>query len=427
MSLLKSRKLWGWASYYWGNHAYATSIITVFFPIFFQQYWDHGTPVTVNTFRLGLANSIASLAVALSAPVLGAIADSGGHKKRFLISSAFLGAVMVLALHFVNLGQWQWAWLFYVIASICYWWGNVFGDSMVLSVAPPGKLDMTSAIGYFAGYLGGGLFLVVGVVLSLKPQWFGLTDAATAVKLILILTAVWWVVFTLPLLFWVSEPYKPATRTSLARAAAAGFLQLAETFRHVRGYKPVFMFLIAYWVYIDGVNTIIQMAVDYGKAIGFSTADLILAVLMVQFIGVPAALLFGRLGERIGPKIAILIGLAVYVLVTVFAAFMQHSWQFFVLAGLVGLVQGGVQLLSRSYYARLVPAERAGEFFGFYNMLGEFAAIIGPFLVGMVSYLTGSPRLSILSVILLFTVGAVLLVRVRGYPPDTPAALGPGA
>lgn len=414
MPLPMSRKLWGWASYYWGNHAYTTSIITVFFPIFFRDYWSHGASVTLITFRLGLANSIASLVVALSAPVLGAIADSGGHKKRFLITTAFLGAVMVLALHFVQLGQWQWAWLFYVIASICYWWGNVFGDSMLVSVAPPGKLDMTSAIGYFAGYLGGGLFLIVGVAMSLKPQWFGLDSAAAAVKVILILTAIWWVVFSLPLLFLVPEPHKPARRQGMARTAYTGLRQLGETFRHVRAYKPVFMFLIAYWVYIDGVNTIIQMAVDYGQAIGFTTTDLILAVLLVQFVGVPAAILFGRLGERIGPKLAIFIGLAVYVLVTVFAAFMQHSWEFFVLAALVGLVQGGVQLLSRSYYARLVPTERAGEFFGFYNMLGEFAAIIGPFLIGIVSYLSGSPRVSILSVILLFVVGAVLLARVDG-------------
>jgi MFS transporter, UMF1 family len=450
MQLPKGRKVWGWASYYWGNHAYTTSIITVFFPIFFQNYWDHGTAVSLNTFRLGLANSIASLVVALSAPLLGAVADSGGHKKRFLITTAFLGAIMMIALHFVNMGQWQWAWLFYVVASICYWWGNVFGDSMLVSVAEPGKLDMTSAIGYFAGYLGGGLFLILGVALTLKPQWFGLTDAVSAVRLILILTAVWWFVFSLPLLFWVPEPYKPVNKTSLTKTMYAGLTQLVETFRHVRAYKPVFMFLIAYWVYIDGVNTIIQMAVDYGGAIGFSRTVMILAVLMVQFVGVPAAILFGRLGERIGPKIAIFIGLAVYVLISVFAAFMHNSpgvvafaisiglsrgiaellgaWEFFALAALVGLVQGGVQLLSRSYYARLVPPERTGEFFGFYNMLGEFAAIIGPFLIGFVSYMTGSPRLSILSVILLFVLGAVLLSRVDTHQTSSgsPAAGAPG-
>ncbi len=423
MPLPETRKLWGWASFYWGNHAYTTAIITVFFPIFFQQYWDYGSPVTLNTLRLGLANSIAGLVVALSAPVLGAIADRGGWKKRLLIGSVALGAIMVLALRFVAAGQWQWAWWFYVIASMCYWWGNVFGDSMLVSVSRPGKLDATSAIGYFAGYLGGGLFLAVGVALSLAPQWFGLTDAASAVKLILVLTSIWWVAFSLPLLAWVPEPYRPQQRESLRATVGSSARQLARTLRQVRAYKPVFMFLIAYWVYIDGVNTVILMAVDYGKAIGFGTADMIVAVLMVQFIGVPAALVFGRLGERIGPKVSIFIGLSVYVVATAFAAFMRHPWQFFVLAGLVGLVQGGVQLLSRSYYARLVPPERAGEFFGLYNMLGELAAIIGPLLIGLVSYATGSPRLSILSVIVLFALGAGLLALVDARPaaPATPA------
>lgn len=407
--LPRSRKLWGWALYYWGNHAFTTSIVTVFFPIFFKDYWNQGVDASVSTFRLGLANSGASLIVALSAPILGAIADKGGHKKRFLLGSAFFGAIMVFALHFIGKGQWQWAVFFYMAASIGYWWGNVFGDSMVVSVTEPGKLDVTSAIGYFAGYLGGGLFLILGVLMSLKPQLFGLADAVVAVRLILILTAVWWLIFAVPLWLWVEEPVAPAKREPLASAVAHAFRELAGTFRDIRAYKPVFMFLVAYWVYIDGVNTIIQMAVDYGKAIGFGTSDLILAVLLVQFVGVPAALLFGRIGERIGPRRGIFIGLSVYVLVSVFAAFMTKAWEFYALAALIGLVQGGVQLLSRSYYARLVPPERAGEFFGFYNMLGEFAAIIGPVLIGTVSLLTGSPRASILSVILLFALGAVLL------------------
>lgn len=408
-----SRKVKGWALYYWGNHAFTTAIVTVFFPIFFKEYWNHGVDPSVSTFRLGLANSGASLIVALSAPILGAIADKGGHKKRFLLGSAFLGAVMAFALHFVGLGQWQWAMFFYMAASIGYWWGNVFGDSMLVSVAEPGKFDMTSAVGYFSGYLGGGLFLVLGVAMSLKPQLFGLADATAAVKIIIILSALWWFLFSIPLWFWVPEPPSTGKGEGLGQTIVQAFRQLAETFGHVRAYKPVFMFLVAYWVYIDGVNTIIQMAVDYGKAIGFGTSDLILAVLLVQFVGVPAALLFGRIGEHIGPKRGIFIGLAVYVFVSVFASFMHTAWQFYLLAAMVGLVQGGVQLLSRSYYARLVPKERAGEFFGFYNMLGEFAAIVGPLLVGVVSLATGSPRLSILSVILLFAVGAWLLALVE--------------
>ena len=402
------RKVWGWAFYYWGNHAFTTSIITVFFPIFFKDFWSSGADVTLSTFRLGLANSTASLIVALTAPMLGAIADRGGRAKRFLLASALLGALMVLGLHFVPQGAWQWAVLFYVLASIGYFWGNVFGDSMLVSVAPPGKLDITSAIGYFAGYLGGGLFLALGVAMSLKPQWFGLASAAEAVQLLLVLAAVWWAVFSLPLMLWVPAPSR-AAHVPLSVAAREGMTQFLETFRHIRGYKPVFVFLAAYWVYIDGVNTVIQMAVDYGKSIGFGTSDLILAVLLVQFVGVPAALLAGKLGERIGPRRAIFIGLAVYTFVSVYATFMTKPWEFYLIAGMVGLVQGGVQLLSRSYFARLVPKERAGEFFGFYNMLGEVAAIIGPLLVGTVSYVTGSPRLSILSVIVLFAIGAFIL------------------
>jgi MFS transporter, UMF1 family len=410
-----SRKVKGWALYYWGNHAFTTAIVTVFFPIFFKDYWNHGVDASLSTFRLGLANSGASLIVALSAPILGAIADKGGHKKRFLIGSAFMGAVMVFALHFVGVGEWQWAMFFYMAASIGYWWGNVFGDSMLVSVAEPGKFDMTSAIGYFSGYLGGGIFLVLGLAMSLKPQLFGLADPTAAVRLILMLTALWWLLFSLPLWFWVPEPTTAVAGEPLMLTVRKGLSQLAETFRHIRSYKPVFMFLVAYWVYIDGVNTIIQMAVDYGKAIGFGTTDLIMAVVLVQFVGIPAALLFGRIGEKIGPKHGIFIGLTVYTLVSIFASFMHSAWQFYALAAMIGLVQGGVQLLSRSYYARLVPPERAGEFFGFYNMLGEFAAIIGPVLIGVVSLATRSPRASILSVIVLFAVGAALLTRVKPH------------
>ncbi len=410
------RALWGWASYYVGNHAFTTAAITVFFPLFFKGVWSRGVPVEVSTLRLGIANSAASLLVAITAPLLGAMADRGGHGKGFMVCAAGLGIALMLALAAVPDGAWAWAVVAYVLASAGNFWGNVFGDAMVLRVGTPGRIERTSAVGYLAGYAGGGVFLAICVALSLRPYWFGLPSATVAVRWIFSLGALWWALFTVPLVLWVPAQRARSERLSYRRALEEGLAQFAATVRHIRSYRPIALFLVAYWLYIDGVNTVIQMAVDYGKSIGLGNGPLIMAVLMVQFIGVPAALVFGRLGERFGPRRGILFGLGVYVLASFFAAGMHEAWQFFVLAAAVGLVQGGVQLLSRAYFARLVPAEREGEFFGFYNMLGEFAAILGPLLIGLTSYFSGDPRASILSVILLFGLGAALLLRVPAPP-----------
>ncbi|HEN47036.1 MAG TPA: MFS transporter, partial [Mizugakiibacter sp.] len=275
----------------------------------------------------------------------------------------------------------------------------------------------------FRGLCRGGGFLVLAAALVLTPQAFGFSGVAMAVRFSFALAALWWLVFTLPLLRWV--PRVTSTEVvGAVQAARQGLRQFRRTLQHVASYRQVWMFLIAYWLYIDGVNTVIQMAVDYGKAIGLSTSTMILAVLLVQFIGMPAALVFGRLGERIGPRSGILAGLVVYIGVSVYATQIHSAWQFYVMAAAVGLVQGGVQLLSRALYARLVPKERSGEFFGFYNMLGEFAAILGPLLIGLTSYLTRDPRLSILSVIVLFVLGGVLLLRVGAPTGPVPGQVG---
>jgi UMF1 family MFS transporter len=213
------------------------------------------------------------------------------------------------------------------------------------------------------------------------------------------------------LIFFRETP--PPERVGGWAAVNAGFAQLAGTFRAVRHMRVVFVFLVAYWLYIDGVHTVIRMAIDYGLAIGLDANDLIVALLLTQFVGFPAALVFGRLGERIGAKTGILIGLGVYIFVCVWGYFMRESWEFYLLAGTIGLVQGGVQALSRALYARLIPANKSGEFFGFYNMLGKFAAILGPLIMGVVSVTTGNPRLSILAIIVLFVAGGALLMAVN--------------
>lgn len=408
------RKALPWALYDWANSAYATTVLTGIFPLFFKEFsTPAGTAETVSTFRLGAANSTASIIVACLAPVLGAIADRGGARKKFLLFFACMGIVMTGSLHFVAKGQWTVAVMLYVLATIGFAGANVFYDSLLVTVADEKKLDMVSALGFAMGYLGGGLLFLFNVIMVSNPASFGFADASAAIKFAFILVSIWWAVFSVPLFLWVKEPKLAAEKVPARRAIAAGLRQLRETFRHIYGMKMVFLFLLAYWLYIDGVDTIILMATAFGKSLGFDSKKMILAVLITQFVGFPSALLFGRIGERIGPKRAILIALSVYLGVTIWGYRMQSANEFFGLAILIGMVQGGVQSLSRSFYARLIPPDKAGEFFGFYNMLGKFAAVLGPTLMGLVGVLTGNPRLSIFAVAALFISGGALLCFVR--------------
>ncbi len=406
------RQVTAWALYDWANSAFATTVLAGFFPLFFKKYWSAGTDVTVSTFQLGVANAAGSLVVALLAPVLGAIADRSGARKRYLLLFAGMGIVMTGALALVAEGQWPIAVTIYLFALVGFSGANVFYDALLLDAAPRDRIDRVSAFGFALGYLGGGVLFSFNVALTLWPGTFGLPDAAAAVKISFLSVAIWWALFSLPLLISFRETPSPK-RVGGWAAVTAGFAQLAGTFRALRHLRVVFVFLVAYWLYIDGVHTIIRMAIDYGLAIGLEANDLIVALLLTQFVGFPAALVFGRVGERIGAKTGILIGLGVYVFVCVWGYFMREAWEFYVLAGTIGLVQGGVQALSRALYARLIPANKAGEFFGFYNMLGKFAAILGPLMMGVVSVVTGNPRLSILAIIVLFVAGGALLMAVN--------------
>jgi UMF1 family MFS transporter len=407
-----TRRTLSWAFYDWANSAYATTVMAGFFPIFFKQYWSAGANVAQSTFYLGLANSLASVVVALFAPVLGAIADGASARKKFLLVFAALGVVMTGSLYFVERGDWATAVALYVMASLGFLGGNVFYDSLLVTVAPEHKRDMVSALGYALGYLGGGLLFAFNVWMTLQPATFGLADASAAVRVSFVCVAAWWAVFSIPVMLFVSDPPR-ATEGSLGQVVQAGLRQFVDTFRHIRQLRTVALFLLAYWLYIDGVDTIVVMAVDYGMSLGFDSNSLIVALLITQFVGFPAAVVFGKLGERLGAKTGILVGIAIYIAVTVWAYSMDNVSEFYGLAVVVGLVQGGVQALSRSLYSRLIPADKAAEFFGFYNMLGKFAAVIGPVLVGWVGVVTGSPRVGVLSIIILFVVGGALLATLR--------------
>jgi len=389
-----------------------------FFPVFFQKFWSTGVASTATTSRLGYANAAAGLVIAMLAPVLGAIGDRGGRRKEFLLAFTLLGVGATGSLYFVGQGEWLPAAILFVLGTMGFNGGIVFNDSLLLDVAKPGDLDRVSAFGYSLGYLGGGLLFLVNVLMVSKPAWFGLADASEAVRTSFLTVAVWWLVFTIPLMRGVKEqergPHLPFTD-----AIRVGFRELGATISHVRQYRVIVMFLLAYWFYIDGVNTIIKMAVNYGVSLGLDTNSLLTALLVTQFVGFPAALFFGYLGDRIGPKRGILIGLVVYAGITVYAYFLDSVGEFYALAVTVGLVQGGVQSLSRSLYGRLVPEGKNAEFFGFYNMMGKFATVLGPLLIAIVAGITHDERASIISLVLLFVVGGVLLWRVPVTPRNS--------
>lgn len=410
MALIKNRKVLSWTLYDWGNSAFATTVMAGFFPVFFKQYWSAGEAAVDSTFYLGVANSVASLVIVMLAPILGAIADSGSHRKRFLIFFAFLGICMTALLPLVGMGEWPLAVLLYVVAALGFSGSISFYDSLIVFVTEPSRYDQVSAWGYAMGYLGGGVLFAVNVAMTLNPEFFGLADAAQAVKLSFLMVALWWGLFTVPLALWVTEP--ESRGIGMRAAVRGGFHQLRETFNEIRALRVVFLFLIGYWCYIDGVDTIVRMAVDYGLSIGFSSDSLIVALLITQFVGFPAAVAFGYLGNWLGPKGGIYIAIAVYAAIVIWASQMTSEVEFYGLAVAIGLVQGGIQSLSRSLYARIIPADKSAEFFGFYNMLGKFAAVLGPVMVGWAGMVSGSPRIGILTLLILFALGAFFLSRV---------------
>jgi MFS transporter, UMF1 family len=409
---LKNRPVFAWALYDWANSAFATTVMAGFFPVFFQKFWSTDVTPIETTSRLGYANAIAGLAIAALAPILGAIGDRGGRRKQFLLAWTLVGVGATGALYFVGQGEWFAAAMLFVVATMGFNGGVVFNDSLLLDVAKPGELDRVSAFGYSLGYLGGGLLFFINVLMVSKPAWFGLADMTQAVQVSFLTVAAWWLLFTIPLMRNVREQQR-GPHLSFAAATSVGFRELGATIAHVRQYKTIVMFLLAYWFYIDGVNTIIKMAVNYGVSLGLDTGSLLAALLVTQFVGFPAALFFGWLGDRIGPKRGILIGLVVYAGITVYAYFLDSVAEFFALAVTVGLVQGGVQSLSRSLFGRLVPEGKSAEFFGFYNMMGKFATVLGPLLIAIVAAATDNERASIISLVLLFVVGGGLLLRVR--------------
>jgi UMF1 family MFS transporter len=410
--LWRNRPVLAWAFYDWANSAFSLLVVTVFVPIMLGSFWNDGAASPVTTFRLGVGNSIASAVVVLLAPLLGAMTDRAGRRIPWLAAFTGLGVLATTGLAAVGPGGWMLALPCFVLGSICFFAANSLYDALLIDVAPPQAWDRVSALGYALGYLGSALLFLLSIAMLAEPERFGLASAVDSTRVSFLMVAVWWAVFSLPLLLWVRE--QRAGRTPVASDnLRAGFRQLYRTLQALRGQPQLLRFLLAYWLYIDGVYTIIKMAVDYGLSQGLTSTEVTGAILLTNFIGFPAAIGFGMLGQRLGARRGIYLALMIYIVATTAAVFMKTAVDFYVLAITIGLVQGGVQSLSRSLYARLIPVDSRGEYFGFYNMMGKFSAIVGPMLAGTAALVSGSQRIGILSILALFAGGLWLLSRVR--------------
>lgn len=409
-----SREQFSWTLYDWANSSFATTIMAGFFPIFFKQYWSAGVDPSVSTARLGTMISVSSLIIALLSPTLGTLSDRMGNKKMFLLFFCLLGVTSSVAMTFIPQGGWLWASLAYGIGLMGLNASGNFYDSLLPSVASGKHMDYVSSAGYAIGYLGGGLLFLINVIMYQKPEWFGLSSGLSGVQFSFFSVGLWWLVFSLPLMMFVKEHNGSKTEKSFHWSLVTdSFAELASTVRSLMVQKNILYFLLAFWLYIDGVYTIMTMAVDFGLSINLEAGDLIKALLLTQFIGFPSAWFFGNYATKHSCKIPILACIAVYALTTVVATQMSEALHFYLLAALIGVVQGGVQSLSRSLFARMIPPEKSGEYFGFFNLIGKFASILGPQLVAVQAYLTKDTRTSLTGLIVLFAAGGFLLLKVQ--------------
>lgn len=404
-------ELRAWAMYDWANSAFQTTIIASIFPIYFQKVVavDLGGPLA--TERFAWATTIAILIVAIIAPVLGAIADYAGVKKRMLAVFVAFGATATAAMVGIGRGEWMLALVLFVIGNVGVAGSIVFYESLLPHIASQQELDRVSSAGYAIGYLGGGVLLAINVVMIQKPGWFGLADAGAATRWAFASVAVWWVVFSVPLFLRVPEPKRllEADETGGERPVTAALRRLAVTLRELRSYKQAFLLLLAFLLYNDGIQTIIRMATTYGAEIGLGEVAMITALLITQFVGIPCAFLFGMLAGRIGAKTAVFLGLAVYAGITILGYGLRTEGQFFALCVLVGTVQGGTQALSRSLFASMIPKDKSSEFFAFFGVFERYAGVLGPAIFAWTVSQTGSSRNAILSVIAFFVIGAAIL------------------
>jgi len=407
------KRIRAWYLYDWANSAFATTVMAGMFPPFFRQLvLTAGLDESVATAYWAYTTALALAIIAPLAPVFGAAADQLGRRKFGLVIFMGLGTAATACFVFLGPAAWGWAALVFILGNIGFAGGNLFYDSLLPHVARPADFDRVSTTGYAIGYLGGGVLLLINLVWVLRPAWFGIPSPEAALKLSFLSVALWWLLFTTPLLRRVSEPPADAPAGPRRPLVRGSLQRLAETIRQLRRYRQALLFLVAFLIYNDGIGTIIKMATAYGDEIGIGLNDLITALVITQFVGIPAAFAFGRMARWLGSKRSIMIGLFIYVLICLAAFGMRTATHFYILALMVGLTQGGTQALSRSLFGKMIPRERSAEFFGFFSTSSKFAGILGPLVFGLVTHLLRDSRLAIVVIAGFFVVGGILLAFV---------------
>lgn len=401
-----------WILYDCTISTYSMILITTIFPLYLRMVLKQGgISDSYATVYWGYLNSIGRFIIAILAPILGTIADYKGYKMKFFKVFCIIGIIFTGILGIIPDYMYVLIAAAFVISTIGNSGSNIFYDAFLVDVTEKENMDMLSSIGFAAGYVGDIIsFAICMVIVILAEKSLIPIDISTACKLCFIITAIWSVIFSLPILKNVKQVYGIEKEPKIVQNS---FKRIFSTFKNIKKHKNLFIYLLAYFFYIDGVNTIITMATSFGADLGIDSTQMLLVLLLTMFVAFPCAIIYGKLAEKFGAKVTLYGGIIIYSVICIYANFIHNIVGFWILAMLVGTSQGGMQAISRSYFGKLVPKENNNEFFGFFNIFGRFAAIMGPLLVSIVTQITGRSSNGVFSILLLFVVGGLILIKVK--------------
>ena len=401
-----------WIAYDVGNSAFATTVVAGFFPVFYLQYWaiDSGIDMAQATVYKSWALALCNTLVLFTAPLIGAITDINNSTKKSLVFFTVVAAFFVSLLSTLNSGSWIYALAFFCIANYCFSVAQIPYDKILTKITSEDKLSIVSNQGYAWGYLGGGFLFLVNASMFLFWEKIGLNSSEDAIKISFLMVSIWWCIFTLPIQKNFLEKVKPYKKTLLVRDA---FKNIVHTIKSISRYKNASIFLLAFFLYIDGAHTVIYLAADFALNVNLKATDVIPALILVQFVAFPATLLWGFIADKYGDKLVLYITIVSYIFIIGFSTTLSSALEFYIMAAMVGSVQGGIQGSSRGLFGKLIPEEKAGEFFGLYNILGRAGAIFGPLIVGTLLTIYGDVRIALFPLIILFILGGLLLMKVK--------------